>query len=236
MHLPADSCGVVTPYEGVVRASDPPFFHASSCRAFAFSAEQAHACLAGRRVFIIGNSVGRGYAFELRAMLARAAAASREEQKEQCAKAPPEERDGHSQSCVFDAANVSVHYLWRQYLSEEPPWKPGGEGDFCTSTPIRECYGRFFEASREGDILIFQQGLVYARYFSFQQSEGAPMPPAAAAAMQRDAREFIGYVGELVRGGVGWAMLRNWRLDACLFVFLCLFTSWCRLHATCFIS
>ena len=76
----------------------------------------------------MGNSVGRGYAFTLPAMVSSggAIATDRTAQKLACQKAPPEEEDTHPQSCSFEVGSgTSVFFLWRQYLAEEQnAWKP----------------------------------------------------------------------------------------------------------------
>ena len=75
------------------------------------------------------------------------------------------------------------------------------QGDFCTGSTAHDCYSKFLSSSKEGDILLFQQGLLYARYFPFIP-DGERMPAAPAAEARFAATEFVRHMSELFHGSV----------------------------------
>jgi hypothetical protein len=132
-------------------------------------------CLARRRVYIWGNSVTRGFAFELAPMLDNSARVSREEQKARCAKLPNPSGD-RCDSAVGDS--TSVLYAWFQFFDSSPfrpapspPPLPEYDGvlhkvnelvDTCGIEAPRDCFGRLLKDATADDILILQVGYYYA--------------------------------------------------------------------------
>ena len=89
---PAHKCVHTFPWAGTLDLNatpTPPSFTPATCDpAPAYSQAALQRCIANRTVFVLGNSVGRGYAFELRAILEGRAAPTRIEGKKLCQPAP----------------------------------------------------------------------------------------------------------------------------------------------------
>ena len=123
------------PWNGTTDVSlspSPPIFTPNNCPVPpVYTARAMRECLRGRRVFMAGNSVGRGYAFELQGLLSGKAAPSRQEAKTSCTKPMLETRTAgfvsqELASCTLDpdSSNISISYL--SYLYHDS--RVGGRG------------------------------------------------------------------------------------------------------------
>lgn len=191
--------------DGSFNLTVPPYFFPKGCALHARTAAQARACLAGRRIFVLGNSVARAYVFELPAVLDAGGREQRAEQKRSCSKVSNGDQAQHANSCSLDLVDgVRAAFLWRQVFGEVAPGFPiAAEGEFCYGMPARDCHAAFFNGSRAGDVLLITQGLLYARYPMETLGFGIPstaLPPAADAALVRDAGILVSHVRELFRG------------------------------------
>ena len=189
---PAPShCGRTYPLPGVFRADSPPYFFpnaSTGCPPAPVLTPTAWlTCLARRRgrLFIMGNSLGRGIAYMWQSVLnGMTRHADRAAQKAACAKSPSAHNTDNIASCVLDVGvppalngsgsgtssgsvrsdaplsitpeDAAVRFLWRPTFWNTS-WEPY---DFCNGKAPGECYGAFFSPeSREGDVLVIQTGL-----------------------------------------------------------------------------
>lgn len=139
-------------------------FVPENCRINYYSMPQKIDCLANRKVWMIGNSIARQYAFHLvnQAEETKHKVYSRKEEKQRC----PKESKGlfmHG-SCSFHLPkNISILNSWIVYFYDNPDNK--WAQDICSSAQMKtnECLhsiGLF--NSTKNDILIFNFGIVYA--------------------------------------------------------------------------
>ena len=195
------------PLTGTFDLARPPYFFPKGCAIYGRNATQARACLAGRRIFVLGNSVARAYVFELPTVLDAGGREDRAEQKRTCSKmASRGTQAQHATSCALDfVGGGRVSFLWRQVLGEVAPDFPiAAEGEFCFNVTARECHAAFFDGSRPGDVLLITQGLLYARYPKQTLGAAIPgrdvLPPDIDATLARDANVLVSHVRELFRG------------------------------------
>ena len=187
-----------------------PYFTPSNCRTRTWTGAQAAACLQGVRVFILGNSVARNYAYELGSLfdgyipngsfMHDGRPLDRVQQKQACAKAPRTDQAALAQSCVVDFHPItSVSFMWRQWFMQPPPTdtSTAAEGDFCLGADPIACLRDFLAPSRTGDMLIVSLGLAYARYLPRHLD-------ASPAMLQRyircEAWAFVEAISRLFRG------------------------------------
>jgi hypothetical protein len=129
-------------------------------------------CLANRRVIILGNSIGRQFAFELPVLLDLQQRVDRAQQKEQCLKST-------GARCVLNVGqNTSVWSAWFLYwdnmhanVTHPPQAQPGGwrfwvkegwEMDVCGRSSTIDCITGIIGSSEESDVLILVIGISYA--------------------------------------------------------------------------
>jgi len=147
------SCAKEISLSGTLNESLPPYFFPEQCSLHTWNSASAQRCLQGRRIFILGNSIARGLAFEAFSSFFDGPKVLREDQKEEC-----------QPSCTVPLgqaeANVSVDFVWTQRLGPAAPW--------CTRYPEPcypkapdECLRDTFLGSRPGDVLITYVGLYY---------------------------------------------------------------------------
>lgn len=161
-----------------------------NCTIHGFSTEEAGRCLANRRIYVMGNSVGRGLFYELPLMLpappsdgvehdpnemiligldwiARGSAPDRLWQKEQCAKMRGEAGEvwgGSSCTTVIESVNASGSFLWKQWFFDTPEFVDRDEiaADYCSDRDSEACLADFFVGSTDRDFLAFNLGLMIA--------------------------------------------------------------------------
>lgn len=179
-------CGRTWPIRGVstvVGSSDSWGFSPSNCGAAAWSspgdpgAARSAAmtalttCLANRRVFVWGNSVSRGFAFELPTLIDGAPTVSREEQKELCEKLGEQTNE----RCTnFVGSNTTVSFRWINFMDIRPfqpapsrPPLPEFLGpmepmpDSCGNVEPRICFGRALRNATDNDVLLVNMGYSY---------------------------------------------------------------------------
>jgi hypothetical protein len=127
-------------------------------------------------VYIWGNSVSRGFAFELAPMLDNTARVSREEQKARCAKLPDTSGSRLCDSVVGDS--TTVLYFWIQWFDSRP-FRPtpsvaplpefdyvlnkvGDLFDFCGEEAPRDCFARLLQDATADDVFVVNLGYAYA--------------------------------------------------------------------------
>lgn len=172
-HHARPRCGD-TPYPwpaGSFNATTPPFWRPDpvaqpNCDVRAFDGSNVESCLANRTVFVMGNSVGRGYFFELPAMLTHTSAPDRGWQKEACAKVPGEAGEmWEGISCANEVPSLGMHgdFLWWQWFWAPPPFVGHDHlfADGCADAGSpTACYARFLQNATERDYLVFASGLI----------------------------------------------------------------------------
>ena len=132
---------------------------------FVYDRDAGRTCLASRTVFVLGNSIARGFAFEADSMFGeRGQTVERNQQKEFCDKAQLHDfPHGGMASCVISLGlNTQIRYTWMQFFDDMGPRM---DGDACTGAglmPARRCLERILDSSKPGDILLFYMGLHYA--------------------------------------------------------------------------
>ena len=186
----APHCGRTWPIVGAAVTAGLPAgawgFNATNCGAAYYSGPLSadapaptflslERCLARRRVYVWGNSVSRGFAFELSPMLDNSARVSREEQKARCAKLP----DPSGDRCNGAAGDsTTILYAWIQWFDSSqfrpapstPPLpeydvvsnKVGDLVDICGVESPRDCFGRLLKDATADDIFLINLGYVYA--------------------------------------------------------------------------
>lgn len=162
----ADDCASRLHLTGRVNATHSPHFlpdAASRCTLFPWSRADALRCLAGRTVWIIGNSVQRGLYYEaLRMFNGSGLELTREDEKRLCGNGE------EPRACAMSLGGVPFRFVWSQFFSEIRS-HPHYAMDNCTQprrTPddIRACYVAHLQGSRPGDVLIHGPGMGYIRY------------------------------------------------------------------------
>ena len=153
------------PLAGRIDFTTPPYYHPTTCAVWPRTAEQSQACLSGRNVYVLGNSVARAYVYQLQALLGEGRPADRRAQKQACVKGTPG-HPPHAESCTLTFGSyLTARFLWRQFLGGMPAnFTADGEGDLCEGVDAETCYAAFFRDSKAGDILVITQvgGLVVA--------------------------------------------------------------------------
>ena len=174
-------CGRTYPLPGDFRRFMPPYFFPNASTgcppAPVLTARAWLSCLARRkgRLFIAGNSLGRGIAFAWQTLLNNMTThPDRGYQKAVCAKSRPEGA-AEIASCQLQVSvpqdllsgtadtitpdDAAIRFMWRPRF-----WNTssGDVYDFCYGQTPRACYEGFFSpGSRPGDVLVLQTGLAY---------------------------------------------------------------------------
>ena len=149
---------------GPLNASQPPYFFPTQCALRAWSPAAAQRCLRGRRIFILGNSIARGFGFELLASFFEGPVVQRKDQKGECQPSctiPLVWNDIASFASNKDEANMSVEFSWTQRLGPNMPWCPNHFDPCEAPKEPKECVGEELRGSRPGDLLIIYVGLLY---------------------------------------------------------------------------
>jgi hypothetical protein len=91
----------------------PPFWQPNNCKGTnqEFGPVQTKACMKGRTLYTIGNSIGRQAAFGMVEMLG-GATVKRENQRDEC----PKHETTWGDSCHQDFADVKIKYLFMQFM------------------------------------------------------------------------------------------------------------------------
>ena len=164
----ARSCGDIYPLQGRWDVHMPPYFHAlpSQCDTPALP---SNATLGRRRILFMGNSIARGMAFTLAALLQHGSVSwkglvpARVAQKTLCTEEGPGTDDlgVTDPGCsIYSAGGMEVLYLGRWYF-----WRPRGSGDMsdktdhCGDADPAMCLAPFLSGSSTEDVLIFNVGL-----------------------------------------------------------------------------
>jgi hypothetical protein len=118
-------CASHTLLSGPLNASQPPYFFPSQCALREWSPAAAQRCLKGRRIFILGNSIARGFGFELLGSYYGGPIVQRADQKGECQPSctiPLVWNDIASFAAAREGANMSVEFTWTQRLGPNLPW------------------------------------------------------------------------------------------------------------------
>ena len=187
---PERHCGRTWPIRGFSNMTGPAHtwgFSPTNCAAASYATPQPpdsppltsfptlSKCLARRRVYIWGNSVSRGFAFELGPMLESRTLISRDEQKQRCSK-----EDANS-ACLSDERigdGTTVLYQWITFMDARvfqpspsanplpdtfgrPENDPNQISDVCEAQAPRDCFGRILAGADVNDVLIINVGYAY---------------------------------------------------------------------------
>lgn len=204
---PRGSCGVGFPLAAAWQRGPPPFLRPAGCELAALPPAELRRCLSNRTVYVLGNSVGRNYAFETAAMM-------------QCADAPltrgvhvrrVRARGGggggsragggrarvsaatarrHAQKAACDMScgttcrgtgagggATAVRYAKVQLFGAHLPTFPRA-ADVCgVRGTTAACLARFFAGATPRDALVFNIGLHYAVTVVISQAAARRWPP-----------------------------------------------------------
>lgn len=137
----------------------PPFYSSPHCTLQSLTINDSIECLTGRTVYVIGNSVARGIAFELAlAVGSKGLPDNRTDQKRMCSARRPVD-------CKIPTiAGIDVEYL--PMFAADAPRSVEHIPD-CAASPLgsgpggrtKECLCKRLSSSRNGDVLIFGHGL-----------------------------------------------------------------------------
>lgn len=164
-------------------ATHAPFLTTPHCPLYAHSKATVAQCLEGRRIYVVGNSIGRGFMFQLGAMMGGGGGEegggdettggsgdpllpNRTQQKLLCAR----EKYASDEPCpLFPPSTTpgkppAEGFWWMQQLFDEnmaqmPPDPCIESGKFAGRG---ECMAHVFKDSKPGDVLLFYLGLHYA--------------------------------------------------------------------------
>lgn len=151
---------------GGLSPSDPPYWRpdpAMGCTVKAFSPAEAAACLGNSTVYVMGNSIARGFFYELPAMLgAETNAPDRAWQKQACTKVPGVAGwmlNAASCTSVLGDGGARGSFLWRQWIWGTPPGinqSATAAADYCTVDPDgpERCLASYFNGSKPTDLLV----------------------------------------------------------------------------------
>jgi hypothetical protein len=148
---------------GPLNASQPPYFFPTQCALRAWSPAAAQDCLRGRRIFILGNSIARGFGFELLASFFEGPIVQRKDQKGECKPSctiPLVWNAMDSFATNKDETNMSVELSWTQRLGPHMPWCDK-HFDPCLPREPKQCLQDELSGSRPGDLLVTYMGLQY---------------------------------------------------------------------------
>jgi hypothetical protein len=158
-------CASHTLLSGPLNASQPPYFFPSQCALREWSPAAAQRCLQGRRIFILGNSIARGFGFELLGSYYGGPIVQRADQKGECQPSctiPLVWYDIASFAAAREGANMSVEFTWTQRLGPNLPWcNSHFEPCHVAHKEPGECVREELSSSRPGDLLILYVGLLY---------------------------------------------------------------------------
>lgn len=105
-------CNRDYPAVGGTWVNSPPYWqYPGVCKNQAFDAEDTQKCMAGRTLYVIGNSIARQSAFNIIEMLG-GNPMKREDQREQC----PKLATAWGESCHNEAHGLKIKYLFLQYI------------------------------------------------------------------------------------------------------------------------
>jgi hypothetical protein len=191
-------CGRTWPIEGAWNSST---FAPSNCNGQALPQEQMLRCLRRRKVFALGNSIMRQFAFELPSYLFKEPTQPRWEQKQVC---PKEGSQPTLCSIHSTDGSVVVHDAWFLYLNGKPPYAradtQGGaqwERDTCGERSARDCLEQLLANSTTSDVLLVNPGIIYG----ISDPVGVPN---VWKWRESEARAFISTVRAAFRGTVVW--------------------------------
>jgi len=108
---PARWCNRETPVENGVFKLEPPYWQYPGCPNLPFDTNATQKCMAGRTLYVMGNSVGRQSAFGMVELLG-GANVKREDQRDMC----PKHETTWDDSCHQEFANVKIRYLFMQFV------------------------------------------------------------------------------------------------------------------------
>ena len=191
---PPSSCdGTAFPARGVFDPATPPYWRPDDCPVLpTFSPAAWRACMArrgGGRLFVAGNSIGRGIAFSAADLLSNHThhPDARLSQRDACAKSKARARhyeNPHATnrlSCVIPvdtdggAQADAVRFLWKPH-AWSTTWFAD---DFCAGEDPRSCWRAFFGGEGEpDDVLLLQMGLAYPMTW---RDEATPSATPAAS-------------------------------------------------------
>jgi hypothetical protein len=135
-----------------------------------FNRSSGRDCLFFRRIFVLGNSIARGFAFEAESMFGDLdQTVERHRQIDLCDKAQLHELGPTGMaSCVLYINPVTqIRYTWLQYFDDAGPLTE--VKDACTGSgrvPTGVCLQELLLGSQPGDVLLFYMGLHYAAYWA----------------------------------------------------------------------
>ena len=150
--------------------SSKAIYTTKSCELPPFlSREEMTQCLMGRKIYLIGNSIARQFAYHVPLLLgSEQDVPDRESQKKHCAK------EFGSGGCSIDAPfDVKIRSFWFLYFNGKPSLgtiketavkKGGWEEDICGSYGVDECLqNNIFKEfqPQSSDLLIVRVGIIY---------------------------------------------------------------------------
>jgi hypothetical protein len=193
-------CARVVPLAGNFDRDTPPFFFPSPdvCALKAYNHSEGRACLSGRKVYVLGNSIARGFQFELLAMYgdAEAGAVSRTEQKIFCQSA----WEANGQPCTLQLSADSPVRYWDMHLFMADDALDIRDPCRLGYASTLDCLEFVLADSAPGDILVFYLGGSYAKYrYDLKRSE-LNSSEAWEEWLELSAQHFKGALNEAWKG------------------------------------
>jgi len=197
----------VTPEWRHLNDSSTATYTTNSCRLPPFPAkEEMTQCLTGRKVFLLGNSIARQFAYHVPILLGKTGdIPDRESQKKHC------QKEYGGGGCAIDAPfNVTVRSFWVMYWNEKPTaalsnmtsWENSWLPDICGPLGIAKCLQDvvFKEFQPQPwDFLVTSIGAMYA----LADPVGLN-PPDITSWRKHELRAFILELDKVFKGSVIW--------------------------------
>ena len=170
---PPLTCGQQWPWQGSFDKDVPPFWRPNTTQCAPLPSRpksELVRCLEGRTVYVMGNSVARGYFYELGSVLTEDSnVAEREKQMQSCDKhkVGATAKAAHMYkafSCTseFPQLNISAAFVWRQWMWSLPKLLPGDDtnADMCGGDDVEACMVKYLGKATDRDILLVNMGLI----------------------------------------------------------------------------
>lgn len=170
-------------------------FSTIGCRYRHWDADSARDCMRNRRIFVVGNSVARDFAFQtLSALCGR----PRDRNAEFACKL------GNGGQCFEECSNFSLTYVFANRLGDPPPGYLYYFPDPCVLSPS-ECMVHALQQSRPGDVFVFLLGLTLAWEFKHMTREDLDvLPPDGLGLGEPNPAELEVFSDIVARMGSQW--------------------------------
>lgn len=178
-------------------------FRPAGCQYHHWDLASARACLRGRHLYVIGNSVARDFYYQALSGLCQLPRDTRAELG--C------KRSGGA--CSERCANISFTYLFSNSLGPPQAGYRFHDPDACPLT-VEECTRNLLADSAVGDALVFLLGMSLAWEFKHLTAENTSASTAPGPGLgQPLPAERLAFAGLVAEAGLAWRGMvqRHWR-------------------------